>query len=336
MTQEQPTAWGIRAGRAGQADPLFRTGNVVALGWDKVGDLSDLPDDREPFKQRLRDAYPDMKKGAIPVSAGQLYRFIHEAKVADVVLYPCKSDRQIHIGRVTGEYEYRAEPYPHRRAVEWVRAVPRSDFSQGALYEIGSALSFFQVRNFADEFLAAMKGRPPQRLAGEDVTIEYVASAIEENTRDFVLKQLARELKGHPFAELVAHLLELMGYRTRVSAPGPDKGVDILAHRDELGFEPPLIKVQVKSTEGTVGDPETSALFGKVGTDEFGLLVTLGSFSSQARNFADGKSNLRLIDGDELVELILNHYEQLDSRYKGLIPLKRVYVPESIEEAEEQ
>jgi restriction system protein len=35
-----------------------------------------------------------------------------------------------------------------------------------------------------------------------------------------------------------------------------------------------------------------------------------------------------------LVELLLAHYDQLDSRYKGLIPLKRVYVPEPLEESE--
>lgn len=40
-----------------------------------------------------------------------------------------------------------------------------------------------------------------------------------------------------------------MEYRTRVSPEGPDGGVDIIAHKDELGFEPPIIKVQVKSTE---------------------------------------------------------------------------------------
>ena len=34
-----------------------------------------------------------------------------------------------------------------------------------------------------------------------------------------------------------------------------DEGVDIVAHKDELGFEPPIIKVQVKSGEGTLGDP---------------------------------------------------------------------------------
>ena len=64
-----------------------------------------------------------------------------------------------------------------------------------------------------------------------------------ETTRDFVLKRLAQELKGHPFAHFVAHLLNTMGYRTRVSPEGVDGGIDIVAHKDELGFEPPIIKV---------------------------------------------------------------------------------------------
>lgn len=125
-----------------------------------------------------------------------------------------------------------------------------------------------------------------------------------------------------------------MGYRVRVSSEGPDGGVDVLAHKDELGFEPPIIKVQVKSTEHSIGDPAVSALYGKVADGEFGLLVNLGQFTRQAERFARSKSNLRLIDGTELVSLILRHYEQLDSRYKGLIPLKCVYVPQAVEESE--
>jgi len=84
-----------------------------------------------------------------------------------------------------------------------------------------------------------------------------------------------------------------------------------------------------------VGDPVVSALYGKVVSEEYGLVVTLGGFTAAARNFDRNKSNLRLIDGDDLVELILQHYEDLDPRYKGLISLKRVYVPEVLEEAEE-
>lgn len=122
--------------------------------------------------------------------------------------------------------------------------------------------------------------------------------------------------------------------RTKVSPEGPDGGIDVLAHKDELGFEPPIIKVQVKSGDGSVGDPVVSALYGKVAQTEFGSLVTLSTFTAQARSFARSKSNLRLVDGTELVDLILQHYEQFDSRYKGLLPLKRVYIPEALEEGD--
>jgi restriction system protein len=91
-----------------------------------------------------------------------------------------------------------------------------------------------------------------------------------------------------------------MGYRTRVSPEGPDGGVDIVAHKDELGFEPPIIKVQVKSGEGGIGDPAVCAPYGKVSSSEFGLLVTLGMFKAQARR------NLRLIDGDQLVQIVFH------------------------------
>ena len=39
----------------------------------------------------------------------------------------------------------------------------------------------------------------------------------------------------------------------------------------------------------------------------------------------------RLVDADEFVRLILDHYEKCDSKYKGLLPLKRVYAPERLE-----
>lgn len=331
--------WGIHAGKTGDADSLFLNKNRIAVGWLKMGDLAALKPDREAFKARVAEVYPEKKPGAIPNNAGQLFRFVHEMKPGDLVVYPSKRDRQIHLGRVEGGYSYDSatEPgYPNVRTVKWLRAVPRTQFSQGALYEIGSAMSLFLVKNYADEFRAAVEGKgAPVTPVAQDESVAAVAEDIEETTRDFVLKRLAQELKGHPFADFVAHLLNTMGYRTRISPEGPDGGIDILAHKDELGFEPPIIKVQVKSSEGSIGDPAASALYGKVGSGEFGLLVTLGTFSTHAKNFAKSKSNLRLIDGDELVQLVFQHYDQFDSRYKGLLPLRRVYVPEAIESDEE-
>jgi len=332
-----PKVWGIHAGKTGDAETLFIQKKFIAVGWHEVGDLGIIKPDREAFKAKVVATYPGKKEGAIPNNAGQLYRFVHEMKEGDFVIYPSKADRSIHLGKVKGPYQFAPaiDPgYPNLRPVEWLKKVPRTALSQGALYETGSAMSLFQVKTYAEEFLNLLTGgsKPAVQPIATDETVAQVAEDIEENTRDFILKQLAQELKGHPFSNFVAHLLSAMGYRTRVSPEGPDGGVDIIAHRDELGFEPPIIKVQVKSGNGSIGDPVVSSLYGKVANNEFGLLVSLGTFTAQARNFARSKSNLRLIDGIELVNLILNHYEQFDSRYKGLLPLKRVYVPEPLDE----
>lgn len=325
--------WGIHVGRTGDADNLFLQKSRIALGWHAAGDLNNLPANREAFKKRVAEAFPDTKQGAVPVNAGQLYRFVHEGKIGDVVIYPSKKDRHIHIGRIEGDYEYspNGDPsYPHHRKTKWLKSLPRIQFSQGALHEIGSAMSFFAVKTYTDEFLAAIEGKDTSIPVSQDETVSLVADAIEEQTRDFILKTLAQELKGGSFEDFVAHLLQVMGYHTQQSkrGKGADGGVDIIAHRDELGFEPPIIKVQVKSKEGTSGDPEVTALYGKCNQEEKALLVTLGGFSNQAENFARNKANLRLIKGNDLVDLIFQHYEKFDSRYKGLLPLKRVYVPD--------
>jgi len=337
MAEADRTLWGIHAGRDGEADSLFLTKKVIAIGWHEMGDISSIGDDRGALKTKYSTTYPNAKPGAIPVHAGQMLRFASEMQVGDLVAYPSRADRQIHIGEIRGEYRHAPSTsvrYPNMRDVEWIDSFPRTRFSQGALYEIGSALTLFQLKNYADEYLAAIAGEAPASVESDEETAAIVAEEIEATTRDYVLKKLAREIKGYPMEHFVAHLLEVMGYKTRVTPVGTDAGIDILAHKDELGFEPPIIKVQVKSTEGSVGDPIASALYGKVDSGEFGLLVTLGTFSPAAKSFARGKSNLRLIDGDELVDLIFEYYEGFDSKYKGLLPLKQVYVPEPIAGAE--
>lgn len=329
------TIWGIHGGRTGDADSIFLKNNQMAIGWMDMGDLGALSPDRDSFKTRLQAAYSDKKPGYYRVATGQVFRFVHEVKVGDLVVYPSQRDRHVHIGEIVGDYSHvtvNASGYPNRRAVKWLKDCPRTQFSQGALYEIGSAMSFFQVKNYADEYYAILSGQQSTLITEDDDTVSYVAEDIEQNTRDFILKVLAKDLKGHGFAEFVGHLLQAMGYRTRIAPPGPDGGIDIIAHKDELGFEPPIIKVQVKSTEGSIGDPVVSQLIGKLSSTEYGLFITLGTFTNQALNTARNKSNLRLIDGEELVNLVLTHYEQFDSKYKGMLPLKRVYVPEPLED----
>src|SRR5262249_17735939 len=85
--------WGIHGGRTGDANSLFLQQNCIALGWHAVGDLSKLAATREAFKAELASKYPEKKAGAIPVDAGQLFRFVYEAKNGDIIIYPSRMDR---------------------------------------------------------------------------------------------------------------------------------------------------------------------------------------------------------------------------------------------------
>ena len=96
-----------------------------------------------------------------------------------------------------------------------------------------------------------------------------------------------------------------------------------------------LVKVQVKSTEETVNEATVSQLYGKVDAGEFGLFVTLGGFTPGATQFALGKGNLRLMSGDDVLDMVFAHYDTLDARYKGIIPLRPTFIPEVLEKAEE-
>jgi restriction system protein len=323
-----PILWGIHMPHELGLSPV--DGSYVAIGWENMGDLTQLAPTRDAFKDQVATSHPETKKGAIPGAAGVLFRFAHEMQLGDVVIYPSKPDRMVNIGVIDGEYAFkpnRRKDYPHIRPVKWITSLPRTLFSQSALNEIGSAITMFRVTSNADEFIAAMEGRELEAGDIDDVSAEKVSAQVEESTEDFIVKRLKSSQTPYQFEHFVAHLLRCMGYHSRVTQASADGGIDIIAHRDELGFEPPIIKVQCKQILSTIGRPEVQQLHGAIEAGEHGLFVTLGGFSADARTYERGKPNLRLIDGPALIELIYAHYHDFDPRYQMLLPLKRTYIP---------
>lgn len=305
-----------------------------------MGDMSNLPQDWAKIKEKVTAVYKDTKsKQGIAVNAGILRRFVNEMKSGDLVVYPSKIEKVIHIGEVAGDYQYNpkiSSKFPNQRKVKWLEHVPRKVLKQGALYEIGSLLTLFQIKNYASEIYSVLAHESTESDSDPDTddSIAYVAADVEQTTVDYVLKQVAKKLHGHALEGFVANLLEAMGYRATVTQASVDGGVDVIAHKDELGIHPPIIKVQVKSSESSVGGPAVSQLYGVVDNSEVGLFVTLGTYTQQAKSIEKNKTNLRLVDGDELVKLLLAHYQDLNPRYKALIPLKQIYVPDPAKQEE--
>lgn len=192
-------------------------------------------------------------------------------------------------------------------------------------------MSFFTVKNYADEFMAALDRDFKKNYSSdtEDESVGATAEDIIESTKDFILKELSRQLKGYDLENFVADLLGAMGYRTKVSAQGGDSGIDITAYKDEL---PPRILVQVKSQNGDINESTIQSLKGAMREGDYGLFVTLSNYTKNAQKYLESTPIIRGINGTELVELILKYYEALSEKYQKMIPLKMVYIPVPKEE----
>ena len=329
MAVSNRTVWGIHT----MDDPLFLNQNLIAIGWEEMGDLSLISTSRDAYKEKYIEVYPGAKKGSIATSAGMLYRFVHEVHEGDYVVFPSKIDRKINIGIVESAYFYdnTVAHYCNRRKVEWLKHLPRTAFSQGALYEVGSALTFFSVKNYADEYLKALDKDFKGTIVESDIdeTVAQTADEIIESTRDFILKELSKNLKGYDLEPFVANLLQAMGYRTTLSSHGGDSGIDIIAYKDEL---PPRIVVQVKSQDGDIKETTIQSLRGAMCAGDYGLFVTLSNYTPNAQKYLNNTPIIRGINGTELVDLVLKYYDQLSIKYRKMIPLKMVYIPVLSEE----
>ena len=326
-TTEKIKVWGIHT----LDDNLFLKNNVIAIGWGEMGDLSKIPANREAFKERYANVYNNATKGSIATGAGMLYRFRYEMQIGDYVVFPSKSNREVNIGTIESDYLYDSTQieYQQMRKVKWIKSFSRMKFTQGALYEIGSALTLFSVKNYKNEFLNVLGDKSYNHSTSVDPTIEVTADEIIENTKDFILKELSRQLKGYDLENFIADLLRAMGYRTIVSPQGGDSGIDITAYKDEL---PPRILVQVKSQDSDIKEATIQSLKGAMREGDYGVFVTLSNYTKNAQKYLDNTPIIRGINGIELVDLILKYYVDLSPKYRKIIPLKRVYIPVPSEE----
>ena len=83
--------------------------------------------------------------------------------------------------------------------------------------------------------------------------------------RSFVASPFRSRLpRRRSLQDLVAGILRAMGYETRVSGPGADRGVDIFASPDGLGLQEPRIFVEVKHrVKSAMGSQEVRSFLGE-------------------------------------------------------------------------
>jgi restriction system protein len=161
-----------------------------------------------------------------------------------------------------------------------------------------------------------------------EIDIEYVAG-------EQIIALIRSNFAGHALANLVAEILEVEGYTTKVSKPGPDGGVDILAAGGKLGLGEDRICVQVKSGDGAANQDVILKLMGSVQACKArtGLLVSIGGVNSPAQKLLDDDFfGLRLWQMPDLLNALYRTYDQLSDETRTKLPLKQVWAPIAVAE----
>ena len=185
--------------------------------------------------------------------------------------------------------------------------------------------------NAESRIVALVNGAAPEdteRVEQEEATDQTAVLNLEDYARDRIQSHIAQTFKEHRFARLIESLLQAQGYVTRLSPPGADGGVDVIAGSGAMGFDPPRIAVQVKSQESPVDVGVLRELQGVLKTfgAQQGLLVSWGGFkSSVVREARKLFFEIRLWDAGDVVDAITENYDKLPNEIQVELPLRRIW-----------
>jgi len=154
-----------------------------------------------------------------------------------------------------------------------------------------------------------LEDETPQDLINKGVKI------LQSELIDEILLQI-KTISPASFESLILQVLAKMGYgggdakRIQGVPRGPDGGIDGIIDEDKLGLD--QIYIQAKRySENSVGRPTVQSFIGAMtgGGCRKGVFVTSSTFTSEAKKFAEGLNDVRLvlIDGVDLAKLMIEH-----------------------------
>ena len=112
--------WVIACGINSNQWDNFKNNNLIAIGWDNLGDLSKFKSKKEIFdklKYERSEGDPDPRNDALCC-----YDFVNSMKVNDLVFVKKGTSKLVAYGKIIGDYKYdeNLSEYRNIRSVEWI------------------------------------------------------------------------------------------------------------------------------------------------------------------------------------------------------------------------
>ena len=142
----------------GKYTDTFRNHKYIGIGWfeeiDPTQNNWDLHD-KDFLKEKYRHKYPDDTNMRINQIVGQIYRFVNDMNIGDLVISPYNTDILL-IGKISSELYIQSDdtsPYSWRKKVEWLKNdISRHSFSNSLQYTLRSALTCYEVKQREEIF----------------------------------------------------------------------------------------------------------------------------------------------------------------------------------------
>ena len=344
VMEENVAIWLVKAGYQGMIVDKFRENKKIAVGWNTLGDFpigGDWETFRAEVKKRLPDDYSEQKIGS---AAGQLWSFARAMKQGDYVITPIKNTREVLVGKVIGEYKY--DPsfdagHPRTRSVSWFSPIHWDSIPA----DLRNSFTIWQTiakpsGDFTPIIEAAQSPKNASEIlkTAEEPTNEPIATTETENLAERAEEAVRQKLikMGYDdFQRIVGAVFRAAGFTELLNSAGAgaDGGIDIILSKNPLGAGERII-VQVKHTSDSVGQPDLQQLLGTLKQNEYGLMVCLNGVKSNGfKYWRDNRDRLlRPMDATDFIQMLQENYEKLQDGDKALLPLKRVFVPFSLDE----
>ena len=324
--------WMVRAGRGGQFVDEFIESNFVGIAFERAGEVS-IPVDKSEIEERISAAHPSHNKSKVAVAASQVKRYYEEIKINDTVMTYDPGQRVYFVGEITSNVREMEHDLFRGRTVKWKHQVFRDSLTQKTRNSLGAISTLFLVQGkaAADIWanLSEIGSEPATKTVPapdekEDTFFENIEYQANELTEDLIAK-----LDWEQMQQLVAEILDAMGFKTDVSPRGADRGVDVFASPDGLGLRERRVFVEVKHRPNSrMGADQVRTFLGGRQSGDRCLYVSTGGFTKEAKYEAD-RANvpIKLIDLPKLRELVIEHYESFSPSGLALLPLNKIYWP---------
>jgi predicted Mrr-cat superfamily restriction endonuclease len=317
-----PRVWCVRADGCKYTEHFIK-GGFAGIGWSEVShDLSSVSS-RDELTALVKEANPGIQSPVVIGNwVGQIARFLLEIKAGDYIITPAVVSEWLHYGVVEPDPSYfyfigeDGCRFHHRRRMKWSdKLIKRSDFSVPFQNTIRSLLSVFLVSQ-QDEFCQVI-GR--KDLASEKKPFQYDSNKV-------VLEQIL-ELDANEFEILVGHLLTALGFEgSEVVGKAGDGGVDAVGELNVSNLAKVKVFVQAKrySLNSRISASTVRELRQAVPFGGQGAFITTADFQAKAVDvaFEPGFPRIGLINGRQLVDLLIEHWSDIPEEFRDRLGLK--------------